>query len=102
MATYSLMNNRKLTTTLTRSQPNLCWIDALAITNSRRGGSSLQRVIGRKIAPVPVRQWLLFRTEYCDIEIEPNKDALVDWMEKNNIHHSIISFTEAHPAVGAV
>ncbi len=34
-----------------------------------------------------------------DIEIEPNKDALVDWMEKNNIHHSIISFTEAHPAV---
>src|SRR5271165_6707586 len=34
-----------------------------------------------------------------DIEIAPNKDALVDWMEKNNIHHSIISFTEAHPAV---
>ena len=34
----------------------------------------------------------------CDINIEPNKDALVDWMEKNRIHHSIISFTEAHPA----
>ena len=34
-----------------------------------------------------------------DIEIEPNKDALVDWMEKNHIHHSIISFTEAHPAI---
>jgi hypothetical protein len=35
----------------------------------------------------------------ADINIEPNKDALVDWMERNGVHHSIISFTEAHPAV---
>jgi hypothetical protein len=35
----------------------------------------------------------------ADIEIEPNKDALIDWMEKNGIHHSIISFTEAHAAI---
>src|SRR5271166_916412 len=35
----------------------------------------------------------------ADIHIEPNKDALVDWMEKNKIHHSIISFTEAFPAI---
>ena len=34
-----------------------------------------------------------------DINIDPDKNALVDWMEKNNIHHSIISFTEAHPAI---
>lgn len=34
-----------------------------------------------------------------DIEITPDKDALVDWMEKNKIHHSVISFTEAFPSV---
>ena len=63
MATYSWTSNRKLTTTLTRWQPNLCWIGASETTNFRRGGSLLQRVIGSKTAPVPVRQWHLFRTE---------------------------------------
>ena len=33
-----------------------------------------------------------------DINITPNKDALVDWMERNGIHHTIISFTEAFPS----
>jgi hypothetical protein len=33
-----------------------------------------------------------------DINIVPNKDALVDWMERNGIHHTIISYTEAFPA----
>ena len=35
----------------------------------------------------------------ADIQIEPSKDALVDWMEKNNIAHQIISFTEALPNI---
>jgi len=34
-----------------------------------------------------------------DITVEANKDALVDWMERNNIHHSILSFTEAFPSI---
>lgn len=33
-----------------------------------------------------------------DINIDPDKAALVDWMERHNIHHTIISYTEAFPA----
>lgn len=34
-----------------------------------------------------------------DIKVDANVIDLIDWMEKNGIHHSIISFTEAFPAV---
>lgn len=45
------------------------------------------------------RKTMMFiQNRIVDIEITPDKDTLVNWMEKNKIHHSIISFTEAFPA----
>ena len=44
------------------------------------------------------RKTMMFiQNRITDIEIDPDKDTLVDWMEKNGIHHSIISYTEAFP-----
>ena len=44
------------------------------------------------------RKTMMFiQNRIVDLEIDPDKDSLVDWMEKNGIHHSIISFTEAFP-----
>lgn len=44
------------------------------------------------------RKTMMFiQNRIIDIEIDPDKDALVDWMEKNGIHHTIISYTEAFP-----
>ena len=44
------------------------------------------------------RKTMMFiQNRITDIEIDPDKDALVRWMEANNIHHTIISYTEAFP-----
>lgn len=45
------------------------------------------------------RKTMMFiQNRIVDINIDPDKDTLVDWMEKNAIHHAIISYTEAFPA----
>ena len=47
-----------------------------------------------------VRKTMAFvQNRVMDITIEPNKDALVDWMERNNISPHIVSFVEAHPGI---
>ena len=45
-----------------------------------------------------VRKTMAFvQNRVMDIVIDPNKDALVDWMERNNVSPHVVSFVEAHP-----
>jgi hypothetical protein len=45
-----------------------------------------------------VRKTMAFiQNRIVDIFVDGHKDDLVDWQEKNNIHHTIISYTEAFP-----
>lgn len=45
------------------------------------------------------RKTMMFiQNRIVDIEIEPCHKSLLDWMERNDIHHTIISYTEAFPA----
>lgn len=47
-----------------------------------------------------VRKTMAFvQNRLMDINIEPNKDATVEWMERNGVSPSVISFVEAHPGV---
>lgn len=47
-----------------------------------------------------VRKTMAFvQNRVMDITIEPNKDALVDWMERNNVSPHVVSFVEAHPGI---
>lgn len=47
-----------------------------------------------------VRKTMAFvQNRLMDINVEPNKDALVEWMETNRISPYVISFVEAHPGV---
>ena len=47
-----------------------------------------------------VRKTMAFvQNRLMDIHVQPMKDPLVEWMERSGIHHSIISFTEAHPGI---
>jgi hypothetical protein len=47
-----------------------------------------------------VRKTMAFvQNRLMDIDINPYKDALIEWMEKNGISPHVISFVESHPGL---